>query len=94
MSLNAYMVKSELEVERKYPDLLLIPKDKTKGYYAIMVEFKYLKKNERKKLEEKQKEAKEQITEYSEFEEIKQIENLKKYTIVAVNDKIYVEEIK
>ena len=63
---------------------------RTKGYKAIMVEFKYLKKGEKSKLEEKQKEAREQIERYSEFEEI---EGLRKYTIVVATDEIYVEEI-
>ena len=34
-----------------------------------------------------------QIEEYAKFEEIKEIQNLNKYTVVAVNDKIYVEKI-
>ena len=58
-----------------------------------MIEFKYLKKGEKEKLEEKQKEAKEQIEGYSKFEEIASIEKLKKYTVVAVNDEIYIDEI-
>ena len=93
MNLNMFYVKSELEVNRNYPDLLLIPKERDKGYNSVMIEFKYLKKEEENKLEEKQKEAKEQIKKYSEYEEIKNIENLNKYTIIAVNDKIYVEKI-
>ena len=93
MNLNLYRVKSEMEVQRKYPDLLLIPKQKPEEYYAVMIEFKYLKKEEKSKLEEKQKEAKEQIKEYSEFEEIKSLQKLRKYTVVAVNDEIYIEEI-
>ena len=93
MNLNLYRVKSEMEVQRKYPDLLLIPKQKPEEYYSVMIEFKYLKKEEKSKLEEKQKEAKEQIKEYSEFEEIKLLQKLRKYTVVAVNDEIYVEEI-
>ena len=43
--------------------------------------------------QEKQEEARKQMQEYSGFEEIKAIPNLRKYTIVAINDKIYVEEI-
>ena len=39
------------------------------------------------------KEAKEQIQKYAELEEIKKIKNLHKYTIVAVNDELYVEKI-
>ncbi len=93
MNLKIFRLKSEMEVKRKYPDILLIPKDQSKGYKGVMIEFKYLKKGEESKLKEKQKEAKEQIKEYGEFEEIKELKNIYKYTVVAVNDKIYVEEI-
>ena len=93
MELPIYSTKSEMEVNRNYPDILLVPRDRTKGYKAIMVEFKYLKKGETAKLEDKQKEAREQIERYSEFEEIKDIEGLRKYTIVVAADEIYVQEI-
>ena len=94
MNLKIFRLKSEMEVQRKYPDILLIPKDRSKGYKGVMIEFKYLKKGEENKLQEKQKEAREQIKEYGVFEEINELENIYKYTVVAVNDKIYVEEIK
>ena len=90
---NAYWIKSEYEVEREYPDLLLIPRQQDKGYYSIMIEFKYLKKGEEGKLEEKQEEARNQINRYSEYEEIKSVENLKKYSIIAVVDEVKVEII-
>ena len=93
MNLKIFRLKSEMEVQRKYPDILLIPKDPSKGYNAVMIEFKYLKKGEEGKLKEKQEEARKQIEEYAEFEEIKAIEKLSKYTVVAVNDKIYVEKV-
>ena len=93
MNLDIFRVKSKMEVQRKYPDILLIPKDTTKGYKSVMIEFKYLKKDEENKLAEKQEEARKQIEEYATFEEIKGIPNLSKYTVVAVNDKIYVEKI-
>lgn len=93
MNLKLFRVKSEMEVNRNYPDLLLVPQDITKGYKSVMIEFKYLKANEKEKLAEKQKEAKEQIRRYSEFEEIKNIEDLSKYTVVALNDEVYVEKI-
>ena len=93
MELPIYSTKSEMEVNRSYPDILLVPRDRTKGYKAIMVEFKYLKKGEKSKLEDKQKEAREQIERYSTFEDIKDIEGLRKYTIVVAVDEIYVQEI-
>ena len=94
MNLKIFRLKSEMEVQRKYPDILLIPKDRSKGYKGVMIEFKYLKKEEAGRLKEKQEEAKKQIEEYGEFEEIKELYNINKYTVVAVNDEIYVEEIK
>ena len=93
MNLKIFRLKSEMEVERKYPDILLIPKDQSKGYKGVMIEFKYLKKGEEEKLKEKQEEAKGKIEEYGEFEEIKDLKNIIKYTVVAVNDEIYVERI-
>ena len=93
MNLKIFRLKSEMEVQRKYPDILLIPTDKSKDYKAVMIEFKYLKKEESNLLQEKQEEARKQIEEYAKFEEIKEIQNLNKYTVVAVNDKIYVEKI-
>ena len=93
MNLRIFRLKSEMEVQRKYPDILLIPKDQSKEYKGVMIEFKYLKKGEESKLKEKQEEAKKQIEEYGKFEEIKELKNIYKYTVVAVNDKIYVEEI-
>ena len=93
MNLKIFRLKSEMEVQRKYPDILLIPKDQSKDYKGVMIEFKYLKKDEAKKLQEKQEEAKRQIEQYGDFEEIKELKNIYKYTVVAVNDEIYVEKI-
>ncbi len=93
MTLPIYSTRSEMEVNRNYPDILLVPRDRTKGYKAIMVEFKYIKKGEKAKLEDKQKEAREQIERYSEFDDIKDIDGLRKYTIVVAGNEIYVQEI-
>ena len=93
MNLKFFRVKSEMEVNRHYPDLLLIPREEQDKYFGVMIEFKYLKKEEETKLEEKQKEAKEQIQQYCAFDEIESTPNLRKYTVVAVVDKIYVEEV-
>ena len=93
MNIKSYSTKSEMEVNRNYPDILLVPRDRTKGYKSIMVEFKYIKKGENAKIEDKQKEAREQIERYSEFEDIKDIEGLRKYTLVVTPNDIYMEEI-
>ena len=86
-----FIVKSEFELGRGYSDILLLPKDLNNDYYSVMIEFKYLKKDEKNKLKEKQEEARKQIIEYSNKEEIKELKNIRKYTIVTVVDKLYVE---
>ena len=93
MNLKIYSVKSEPKFNRKYPDILMVPRDSEKGYNAIMVEFKYLKAGEEEKVPQMQEVAKKQIEEYSEFEDIKNIQKLNKNTIVAINDKLYVNRI-
>ena len=93
MNIKSYSTKSEMEVNRNYPDILLVPRDRTKGYKSIMVEFKYIKKGEKAKVKDKQKEAREQIERYSSFEDIKDIEGLRKYTLVVTPSEIYMEEI-
>ena len=87
MNLKIYNVKSELEVQREYPDILLVPRDRSKGYNSVMIEFKYLKKGEESKLKEKKKEEKKQILKYRNYDKIKDIKKLNKNTIFAVNDK-------
>ena len=93
MNFKIYRIKSEMEVQGKYPDILMIPKDSSREYKSIMIEFKYLKKSEENELKTKQVEAKQQIEQYAGFDEIKSIPELNKYTVIAVNDKIYVEKI-
>ena len=93
MNLKIFRLKSEMEVERRYPDILLIPKNKEKGYKAVMIEFKYLKKDEANKLKEKQEEGIKQLKEYAELEEVKAIEGLRKYCVVAVGADVMVSEV-
>lgn len=93
MNLRVYSVKSEMEVNRNYPDILLVPRDRTKNYKSVMLKFKYLKKNEKRYLREKKKEAKEQIERYKNFEDMRDIKDLNCYTIVVVNNEIFVEKI-
>ena len=86
-------VKSEMELQRKYPDIVITPREKDKGYCSVMIEFKYLKKEEKDKLEQVKKEAREQVLEYAKTEEMQEIEKLHKYTVVCVVDEVYIEEV-
>lgn len=88
-----FSIKSELEVNRNYPDLLMIPRDRTRGYKSVMIEFKYLKKEDAGRLMDKQKEARAQIEKYGEFDDIKSIDGLNRFTVVVVNDEVFVERV-
>ena len=93
MNLKIFRLKSEMEAGRRYPDILLIPRNKEKDYKSIMIEFKYLKKESSDKLREKEQEAIKQLQEYSEIEEIREIENLNKYAVIAVGCEIKIIQV-
>ena len=94
--LGTMVVKSELEVGGNYTDILLIPREKINERYGILIEFKYIKKEDYEKdnslLEKRKKEARLQLEKYKNTEEIKLIPKLKAYTVVAIKDKLVIEE--
>ncbi len=94
--LGTMVVKSELEVEGKYADLLLIPKEKIEERYGILIEFKYIRQEDYLKnknlLIEKEQEAKEQLEKYKNTNEIRLIPKLKSYIIIVIKDKVFVKE--
>ena len=91
------LVKSELEVAGGYSDILLVPIEKLQERYGILVEFKYIKKEDYQKnkllLEQKQEEAANQLKRYKSSEEIKMIPNLKAYSVVVIKDELVIEEV-
>ena len=93
--LGTMLVKSELEVGTKYSDILMIPKEKITERYGILIEFKYIKKEDytEELLKKRQDEARKQLEIYKETEEIKMIPKLRSYSVVAIKDELVVEEI-
>ena len=75
--------------------MLLIPKENLDERFGILIEFKYIKKEDytEETLKQKQEEAKKQLEKYKKTEEIKMIPKLRTYNIVAVKDELIVEEI-
>ena len=77
--------------------ILLLLKEKMDERYGVLIEFKYIKKetyeNDNKILEIKKQEAKQQIEKYKQTEEIKMIPKIRSYTVVAIKDELYVDEI-
>ena len=95
--LGTVYVKSELEVNGRYADLLLIPKENIHERYGILIEFKYIKQEDYEKenelLNKKQEQAKLQLRDYMNSNEIKMIPKLRGYSVVVIKDRIEVEEI-
>ena len=96
--LGTVYVKSELEVNGRYADLLLVPKEDIKDRYGVLIEFKYIKQEDYEKnnnlLKEKQEQAKIQLKDYMNSDEVKMIPNLRGYSVVVIKDRIEVEELK
>jgi len=89
---NLYFIRSEPEVERKYPDIMFLYRPPFFPNYQFLFELKYLKKTERSKLEQRCKEAKSQVRAYLDFEEVKQLEHLRSWVVVFVGERAEVVE--
>ncbi|MBE2280738.1 MAG: PD-(D/E)XK nuclease domain-containing protein, partial [Ignavibacteriaceae bacterium] len=82
-----YIIKSEAEVTGEYPDLMYLFRKPNRVKYQFLIELKYLKKSESKKLAKTMEIAKEQVTRYLQKSEISELENLKAYAVVFVGKK-------
>ena len=76
---------------------MLVPIEKLEERYGILVEFKYIKKEDYQKnkllLEQKQEEAASQLKRYKSSEEIKIIPNLKAYSVIVIKDELVIKEV-
>lgn len=88
-----YIIKSEAEVEGEYPDLMYLFRKPYKPKYQFLIELKYLKKSEEKKLADTISIAKEQVTRYLMKPEINELENLKSYAVIFVGKKGHFVEV-
>ncbi|MBF0120204.1 MAG: AAA family ATPase [Desulfobacterales bacterium] len=87
---NLYYVKSEMEIDRKYPDLMLMYRPPFFPNYQFVFELKYLKLSESEKLKDVTSAAINQIEKYLKTDEIKALKNLKAYVIVFVGTEVMV----
>jgi len=91
-----YYVKSEPEINQKYPDVMFLWRPPFFPKYQFIFEIKYLKKSEIHLLENKKSEAKEQLRGYLTSPELKDfvvrdeggMESVKAYAIVFVGEKV------
>jgi len=85
-----YFIKSEPEIESKYPDIMFLHRPPFYPKYQFLFEIKYLKKAGEKALNTATNKAIAQVDEYLELDEINSIKNLKAYVLIFVGSEIKV----
>ena len=90
-----YFIKSEPEIESKYPDIMFLHRPPFYPKYQFLFEIKYLKKAGEKALNTATHKAIAQVDEYLAFDEINSLKNLKAYVLIFVGSEIkVVKEVK
>jgi hypothetical protein len=85
-----YFIKSEPEIERKYPDIMFLYRPPFYPKYQFLFEIKYVNKAGEKALNTITHKAIAQVNEYLAFDEISSLNNLKAYVLIFVGSEIKV----
>ena len=85
-----YFIKSEPEIDNKYPDILFLHRPPFFPKYQFLFELKYVSKAGEKSLKNQTNKAVTQVKEYLAFEEIRRLNNLKAYVLIVVGNEIKV----
>lgn len=85
---NIYFIHSEREIEKKYPDIMLLFRKPIRPNYQFVFELKYLKKSEASDLDNQVIEAENQLRGYLQSDELKQLNSLKAWVIVFIGDQL------
>ena len=81
---KVYYIKSEHEVNKRYPDILLLERNPTKVKYQFLFELKYCKKKDGARgWQAKKEEGVRQVEEYLRLEEIQGLAQLKAYLLLT-----------
>ena len=81
---EVYFIKSEAEINNRYPDILLLERKPVEVRYQFLFELKYSKKKDREKgMEEKRAEGITQIREYQGLADIRALAKLQSYLLLT-----------
>lgn len=81
---NVYYIKSEPEINNKYPDILLLERNPFKVNHQFLFELKYSKKKDGERgWKSKKAEGLKQVREYLQLPDIKGLEKLKSYVLLT-----------
>ncbi len=86
-SSDFYFIKSEAEVNKKYPDIMLLQRSPFDINYQYLFELKFSKKKN-KDWEQKKQQGIEQIKGYLKLKDIRSLKNLKSYLVISNGDKL------
>lgn len=85
-----YLIKSEAEENKLYPDVMLLERSPYKVNYQFLFELKFAKKG---KWDEQKIEGIEQVETYLALPSIQRLQNLKSYLIIADSQKLEIIEV-
>ena len=92
---EVYFIRSEAEMNNRYPDILLLERNPIEVRYQFLFELKYSKKQEGKKgMEAKRVEGIKQIREYQQLEEIRKLPKLKSCLLLTNGTEIEAVEVR
>ncbi|MCP4214096.1 MAG: AAA family ATPase, partial [bacterium] len=81
---EVYFIRSEAEVNNRYPDILLLERQPIEVRYQFLFELKYSKKKEGEKgMAAKRVEGIKQIREYQKLADIKRLPKLQSYLLLT-----------
>ncbi|CAK8713641.1 AAA-ATPase-like domain-containing protein [Candidatus Electrothrix laxa] len=88
---KAYYIKSEAEINRRYPDILLLERNPIRVNHQILLELKYSKKSRGpEEWKKKKDEGIRQVQEYLLLEDIRKMEKLKAFLLVTDGSEVEV----
>ncbi|MEZ5480023.1 MAG: AAA family ATPase [Thiolinea sp.] len=91
---SAYFIQSEREMNRRYPDILLLERSPYKVAYQHLIELKYSRKKAGSSgWQARQNEGWQQVQEYLQLPDIKALSGLKAWLIVTDGERISVENV-
>ena len=94
---SIYFIKSEPEVNHKYPDILLLERSPYQVKHQHLIELKYCKKSERKKYphlwDDKRAEGIQQVQGYQQLPDIQTLEKLSCWVIVTDGEEVVAEQV-
>lgn len=93
-SVGIYHIKSEPEIEQKYPDILLCSRPPYEPPFQFMIELKFLHKKHANDIKEVTALGRQQLQGYLQAEEVQNLKNLRAWLFVFVaTEAVVVEEI-